>query len=277
MGLIPWRPLSATFGAEAEIDLSRPFSPELVDAWRALFDERHLILVRCGALGAAEQKRALSALGKPVPTADTTAFISTDPAIGGLGTIEVAFHSDLSFAPYPLDGICLYGLTLTDDVSSTKWVSAIDAYSALPASLKARIADLEVVNVISPYRCERNRFNGRPPNLPAAAHRLVRRTKTGQPFLYANEAQSDHVVGLAPAESDALLDEIYAALYAPSRILEHRWRKGDLVVWNNQVLQHARGDLTGLGERTLRRFEFGGRTLAEQFPEHLAEIYKDYG
>jgi len=277
MGLIPWRPLSPTFGAEAQIDLSSPLGPEMLDAWRELFERRHLILVRCGALSAGDHQRAVGAFGRLIASEKASAFVSTDPEKGSLGTTEVAFHSDFSFTPHPLDGISLYGLSLVDDASSTRWISAIDGYAHLPEALRERIAGLQVLNVISNDRCERNRFQQGPSPLPATAHPLVRYTNAGQPFVYANEAQSDHVVGLSPAESDAVLDALFAALYDPARIVEHRWRKGDLVVWNNQVLQHARGDVSGIGERTLRRFEFGESALSDQFPEFMAMIRSSYG
>jgi len=282
-GLIPWRPLSETFGAEADIDLSQPFTPQMLEAWRELFRTRHLILVRCGALETEAQERATRAFGELLVGRDaqdqpsTLTYVSTNEEKGGLGTTELAFHSDFSFTPKPLEGICLYGDSVVDGASSTKWISAIDGYNGLSPSLRKRIADLKVVNVISNIRLKRNRFNGCEPTLPATTHPIVRHTPSGEAFLYVNEAQTDHIVGLSAADSDAILDELFASLYASGRVVEHPWRKGDLVIWNNWVLQHARGEVSGVGERTLRRFQIGGVPLAEQFPDFMATMRATYG
>ena len=57
-------------------------------------------------------------------------------------------------------------------------------------------------------------------------------------------------------------------------MLQHEWREGDLVVWDNQAVQHARGivDLEG-PERTLRKV-FGPMTLTDRERSHLPTFSK---
>jgi alpha-ketoglutarate-dependent taurine dioxygenase len=62
------------------------------------------------------------------------------------------------------------------------------------------------------------------------------------------------VCDLSAAESEDLLEVLFAAIYAPEYTLEHDWRQGDLVIWDNLAVQHGRADVTTEGPaRTLRK------------------------
>jgi taurine dioxygenase len=66
-------------------------------------------------------------------------------------------------------------------------------------------------------------------------------------------------------ESDALLEELFTYLYAPDNIYEHHWHEGDLVIWDNLAVQHARS-ATGAAARTLRRVTIAHYGYWEQVP-----------
>ena len=87
---------------------------------------------------------------------------------------------------------------------------------------------------------------------------------TGAPLLYTSAMQTDSVVGLPEAESEALLARCWAALYAPGNVYEHVWSGGDLVIWDNLALHHARSAVTG--RRTLRRVPVGTRLARLRTP-----------
>ena len=53
-----------------------------------------------------------------------------------------------------------------------------------------------------------------------------------------NEAHTSHIVGLPAEESTALLAELYAHIVRPEFRYEHRWRAGDLLMWDNIAVQH---------------------------------------
>ena len=69
--------------------------------------------------------------------------------------------------------------------------------------------------------------------------------------------QTDSIVGLDEPSSEALLAELWSELYAPTNVYTHHWRVGDLVVWDNIAVQHARDDVVGGSGRTLRRVPVG--------------------
>ena len=76
----------------------------------------------------------------------------------------------------------------------------------------------------------------------------------------------DAVIHLNPA---ALLEALFAHLYAAPRRLEHRWRNGDLIVWDNVALQHGRPAINGVRRRMLQRASVAERSLLEQIPDYF--------
>jgi taurine dioxygenase len=78
--------------------------------------------------------------------------------------------------------------------------------------------------------------------------------RTGRKTLYVSQQVTQEIVGLSPEENEELLEQLFAHLYAPDNVYAHEWRTGDLVVWDNQALQHARSTVALDGPtRTLRK------------------------
>jgi taurine dioxygenase len=62
------------------------------------------------------------------------------------------------------------------------------------------------------------------------------------------------IADMPKAQSDELLEALFQHLYRPEAVFEHHWREGDLVIWDNLALQHARPNVTAEGPaRTLRK------------------------
>ena len=77
---------------------------------------------------------------------------------------------------------------------------------------------------------------------------------------------TSRVVELPDDESEALLQELFDVLYDPTEVYEHTWQVGDLVVFDNLALQHARGNVLADGPaRTLRK-------VIAPVPEMAAEV-----
>ena len=64
-----------------------------------------------------------------------------------------------------------------------------------------------------------------------------------------------------------MLSRLFDHLYAPAHRLEHPWRRGDFIIWDNYTLQHARPDVAGVTRRRLQRASVAERSLVEQLPE----------
>jgi alpha-ketoglutarate-dependent taurine dioxygenase len=62
------------------------------------------------------------------------------------------------------------------------------------------------------------------------------------------------ILDVPEAESEPLLEELFAIMYDEDVRFEHHWRTGDLVVWDNLAVQHGRPNVAEQGPtRTLRK------------------------
>jgi taurine dioxygenase len=64
------------------------------------------------------------------------------------------------------------------------------------------------------------------------------------------------------ADDESLLVELQASFAVPAIQYWHRWRPGDLVIWDNLVLQHARHEFPATDRRTIRRCQVDFRRPA---------------
>ena len=90
---------------------------------------------------------------------------------------------------------------------------------------------------------------------------------TGRSCLRVSEMHAARLVGMDWEESRAVLHAVYEHLYAPANIYEHFWHRGDIVVWDNNALQHARSALRGVGRRVLQRVIVGVEGVAPHLPD----------
>lgn len=270
---LPWKALHP-FGAEVDLDLAQPISPDTIEALQALYDEHHLLVFRNQKLSHERQIEVVGNFGPPLMSAqDGVGFISNEAGKGGLGGGELAFHSDLSFSPEPFLGISLHAVNVWNDRSSTRFVDAGIAYRTLPETTKSRLAGLTAHHVFS-LDFARAADESSPEGLPSTDRPLVMtHPRTGEAILYVNLNQTQRILELEPAESRALIGELFEHLYQPDAVYEHRWQMGDLVLWDNLATQHARGDVSEVGPRTLQRVVLARKGFFEQHPQFRAEEF----
>jgi taurine dioxygenase len=102
---------------------------------------------------------------------------------------------------------------------------------------------------------------------------MVRTDPEGRKYLFVNQAWTALIIGLSQEDSNSLHAEISRHFYAKDQIHEHKWAKGDLVLWDNLALQHARGE-AGSGVRTLQRVTIAELGYEAQYPHDLRAIYE---
>jgi alpha-ketoglutarate-dependent taurine dioxygenase len=139
----------------------------------------------------------------------------------------------------------------------TEFASTIAAYDGLPEDEKAAIADVEVVHS---FATAQERAHPNPSDkeramwakIPERVHPLVWRRRDGATSLVLG-ATAREVVGMAPEEGRALLDRLLDWATQPRFVLRHRWRRGDLVVWNNTGVLHRAMPFEPTSPRRLHR------------------------
>jgi len=94
---------------------------------------------------------------------------------------------------------------------------------------------------------------------PGARHPLVRTDRaSGRRCLFLGRRPRSYVVGLAVAESEALLDALWQHATRPEHVLVHRWRVGDVVMWDNLSVLHRRDAFDPAARRRLHRAQLAG-------------------
>ena len=266
--MLQFRPLSP-FGVEIDIDLRRRSTGD-DEALRALFLEHHLLVFRGQKLSKEEQVDFMSLFGAPLRSSiDGVGYITNEAVPENvLGNGELAFHSDLSFSPKPFDAISLHAVEVEDGRSSTRFLDSTRAYRRLPDETKKEIDGLHALQVYGGPNLAGRNHEDIPEDLPRHVHPLVmRHPRTGERILYVNYNQTARVIELEKAESDALIEKLFACSYPPEAVYEHVWNNGDLVAWDNLATQHARGATADVGIRRLQRAVVAEAGFFEQHPQ----------
>ncbi len=186
----------------------------------------------------------------------------------GMADAGRMWHSDMCFMPEPSRGAFLYALEVPmqngEPLGDTLFASTAAAYDGLPDSVKARITGLRAVNSFSARSAAAAaQAEADPGNIDSAtlAHLKAQRDKakvevpdvdhplvrthpiTGRKSLYASELITSEVVGMPLEEGRALLKSLIDHIIQPQYVYRHRWKLGDLVMWDNCSSMHqAIGD-----------------------------------
>jgi taurine dioxygenase len=92
-----------------------------------------------------------------------------------------------------------------------------------------------------------------------AHHPLVRTdSRTGRKALFLGRRPNAYVVGMDVADSEALLDALWAHATRPQVTLCHRWQVGDLLMWNNLSVLHRRDPFDPKTRRIMHRSQIKG-------------------
>lgn len=258
----------APFGVEVTLasDVGTGFSAADRATLQALFADHRMLVLRRLRLTMDQQIDLCRTFG-PVPaSAYENFYVSNTRADGFLGTRELQWHNDVPYLPSPYLVAALHAVEVDSDATSTKFVCAAAAHDRLPEALRQRVGGLKALQVRQRVPDRANRLEDLEGGDLCTVHPVVRtQPETGRRYLFVNENMTAEIIGLSRAESDALLAELYAHLYAESAVYDHAWQPGDLVVWDNLSVQHARGKV-GAGARTLQRVTCTRHTYTEQYP-----------
>ncbi|MFF4205625.1 TauD/TfdA dioxygenase family protein [Streptomyces sp. NPDC001668] len=259
---LPLHPLPGVFGAEATVDLTAPGNRGLsADLLQALHDHR-LLVIPGQHLNHADLLAAAAHFG-PVdthvdrryavggfPGLTTISNITEDGTHVGVydGDNEEEWHADNSFKPELTRATLLYSVITPAQGGETRFADATRAYADLPAELKERIAHLRAVHSIQQLAQLQSRASGGQSSTaagslathPEVEHPLVlAHPVTGAGSLLLGSMVVKYIVGMDPDESRALLADLLAHTTSSPYVYTHRWRPGDLVVWDNLATLHT--------------------------------------
>jgi alpha-ketoglutarate-dependent taurine dioxygenase len=254
--------LSGIVGVEIKgLDTRGPLPIEAEEIITQAFSKHHLVLIRNASLSEEEQIRLSTLVGhvsaRRMKEGRQIMYISNVHDDGVLPDGEIYFHTDHSHFEHPLKAIALYAQIIPSTGGDTLFSNAAAAYALLPDALKQRISTLKALH-IKDYTVNRGdvRSKGtkKGPDAPHWVHPVVwTHPDSGVPVLFVNRLLTARIVGMPEGEGDALLEELFAYIADPRVVYCHQWHKGDYVLWDNRVLQHARTHFDPREQRVLRR------------------------
>ena len=65
---------------------------------------------------------------------------------------------------------------------------------------------------------------------------------------------------MALVDSELLLDELWQYAALEENTLQHKWRPGDVIIWDNRCVLHRRDDIDPNDRRLLRRCQVLARS-----------------
>lgn len=158
------------------------------------------------------------------------------------------WHSDHSYVDRPTGYTILQSVTVPKVGGDTEWTNMVTAYETLSDEMKDRLDGLIGIHSFNrnknhrmtrPTRHtdEKAYFDERSP--PDAFHPIARtHPHTGRKALYISPRFTIGIRDMDESEAQPLLDELFAHIANRDLIYHHKWREGDLVMWDNRSSIH---------------------------------------
>jgi taurine dioxygenase len=186
-------------------------------------------------------------------------FVSNKEPGGGAPYGRLLFHCDMMWSERPHQALSLYGVDVEQPNVPTMFVSMGHGWDTLPDGLRTRVEHLHAVHghdATYPNRGGDDDVIDSVFEQPKKTTTLVARPhpRTGRTMLYVSQQVTLEIEEISPEENEEVLEALFAHLYDPARVVEHDWHNGDLAIWDNQAIQHARPNVrTEAPVRTLRK------------------------
>jgi taurine dioxygenase len=254
------RKVSPILGAEVKgIDLSAPVAPETIEELtqavaeygvlvfpdQHLPPEQHLRFTR--RFGPLEEHVLSDALLPGHPEIYVLSNVVENGKPQGRSYAGTYWHSDLSYVKEPSLGSMLYALEVPEVGGDTLFASMYRAYETLSRGLQRLLEGLEAVHDFA--HADKLYFSKRTDGgqltaaqkarTPPVTHPVLRtHPVSGRRALFVNPGFTAHFADMSPEESQPLLQYLFQHAIQPAFVYRHRWRRGDLVFWDNRCTMH---------------------------------------
>jgi taurine dioxygenase len=267
------RPLTPNFGVEIlNGDLSEPIDDRRFAELRDLWLRKKVILLRNQKISEEDMIRFGRRLGEVEIHVRNDATSKTHrevllvsnkkengKAIGVLGDAEAPWHSDQIYMAVPTFGTMLYAVNIPREGGNTFVCDMAAAYQTLPEATRQAIAGKRGVQSAAFFN---QRYDGgmsaeQLARVPDVAHPLARTHPVlGHKALYLSFGHTKGIEGMSEDESNTLLEALRTHAVQPARVYEHRWRVGDVLMWDNTQTMHRRDPFDPNDIRLLKRISF---------------------
>ncbi len=276
-------PLSGTIGAEIRgLDL-RDLDDATVAAVRQVWLDRKVVFFPGQDLGPDEHLAFATRFGEPteghpvipgieghpeVFEIDYTAARELYASYGDVSTRSrgIHWHTDVTFVKRPPLGSILRAVVVPPAGGDTLFSDQQAAFESLSPALQGFLSTLTavhdgraqfkgVLDLVGEGTWEGETFTA----LEPVEHPVVRtHPETGARTLFVNPGFTSHIKELERAESDALLQFLYAHSVKPEHTVRYHWHTGDIGFWDNRATQHAVSGDFGDQHRVIQRVTLRG-------------------
>ena len=172
------------------------------------------------------------------------------------------WHTDGAYDTEPFKATQLYALAVPTTGGDTFFASMYAAYDALPPRLVERLEGRKGAFTYGGRRKATALLNEEDRDWIPVYHPIFRiHPETGRRALYFDPGKIVAIDGLHGEESDALIEELTGYMIQPHGQYTHKWRKGDIVIWDNRCSYHkAAGDYPPEEDRIHWRVSIKERT-----------------
>ena len=151
------------------------------------------------------------------------------------------FHTDSPFNSWPTKWSMLLAYVTPPEGADTQFIDTRAVYDELPQAMKDQVEGMQVDHDL--FRAlQRNgvefQDDAMRKNFPRMTHPLVRTSANGRKALYMGW-HGVGITGWAEADALAFLDELYRFATQERFVYSHKWRPGDMVVWDNRCTMHS--------------------------------------
>lgn len=252
------RPLDPVMGAEViGLDIRQPMSPATMRRLEDAFNEYKLLCIRDQDLtpdDLAEYTKNWGTLTEHTMPGQLKEGVRTDVNVASNADAEgkpsgkhpdptaMRWHTDRSWRQQPAMATLLYGREVPRVGGDTLFCNTALAYDGLSDEMKRRVDAMKIIHSVE---YSRRAAGGHPATAyelkiaPPVAHPLARRHPvTGKRALYAG-SHAWMIEGMPEDEGREFIEDLMEHATQPQFVYRHKWRRGDLVMWDNRCTFHA--------------------------------------
>ncbi len=254
IGISPMKP---GFGAEiAGVDAAHA-GPEILAGVVEAFHRHGAILLRDQSMTPEDLLRFVGLFGEPeghtlrqytLPGHPQIYVLSNRVEDGrpiGAHNDGVGWHTDYSYREQPVMCTMLYAVEVPPEGSDTLIADGCAAYQALPPGRRAQLDGLALHHSYRHFM--ETREHGRltlseqqKRDNPDVVHPLIRtHPADGRRALWVSTGTVTEIIGQEDPSDLGLLDELVAFLTQERFVHRHRWRVGDILMWDNRCTLHT--------------------------------------
>lgn len=271
------RPVTGVLGAEVSGIALTDIDDDQLRELRAAICRHEVLVVRSQTMDAAQQ----SAFSRRLGPAGEVPFVVTrsdapdvirvvkEADEGSAFNFGGAWHSDFSFQVEPPSFTILAAVDVPPWGGDTLFASMTAAWEELPIAMREQLQPLVAVHTA------RDAYSRRMQPLHSGMrgmeivcddsandeqlHPLVcRHPETGRTVLFYNRAYVRDIFGMDHDQATTLMEFLHQHTTDARFTYRHRWRDGDVVIWDNRATQHlALNDYAGF-RRELNRTTVAG-------------------